>query len=191
MSGLASLARLTSMAVLVSLGCGNGTSTVESVQYDPAAADSLLARLSRPCELVYCSMFLDGGSIGGTLVGASGDSLEFCHDRRMRELRQDHPLRHLPREVFIGAGYVTDSGSIALAPASPQESTLVVLLQEAIDSILPPAEQRRLHKIWYNYKVPVDDRRRAMGPLSQEGVVRSSGTERGEGVDRSAQEGTK
>ena len=101
--------------------------------------------LRAPYRIVQLGMYVDGGSIGGTIADARGKQVLFAWDGRERVglLNGDRPyLDSDPRLAYIGALYPGKGGSRPLAVGSPEESALVDVLRLAVitgQDSLPPS----------------------------------------------------
>lgn len=110
--------------------------------------------ISMPCSLKRVEMHPDGGSLGGLLAGAEGESLLFAHDWRVRPMPAppDHletggPGFHAwaesvaqarPRLVTIGTDYPARPGAKPLLVGSEAESLFLVAVRSALtDETLP------------------------------------------------------
>jgi hypothetical protein len=110
--------------------------------------------ISMPCSLKRVEMHPDGGSLGGLLAGAEGESLLFAHDWRVRPMPA--PPNYLkigssrfhawaesvaqaqPRLVTIGADYPARVGAKPLPVGSEAESLFLVAVRSALtDETLP------------------------------------------------------
>jgi len=127
------------LVILGLIGC-------ESVPESPLAARARsVFGLSLPCSVASCAPHLDGGSLGGVLIGARGDSLEFAWDGAMRVMPEPpasilHDRARLSawgdsvasagtRLAYIGADWFGAPGASPLAVGSPAETLFIEILR--------------------------------------------------------------
>jgi hypothetical protein len=121
--------------------------------------------ISVPCSLGWCESYLDGGSVGGVLIDAKGDSLQwawdgagrsapgsweaFHRDRVGFEAWVDSALNSAPRLAHIGGKHFRAPGVQALEVGSTRESLFVQLLWVAVgaDSVFRDT-------VWSSHKRP-------------------------------------
>jgi len=115
--------------------------------------------ISLPCSLRWCGSYLDGGSVGGVLVDAKGDSLQWAwysgartmppmpesirHDRMRSEAWVDSIMNSVPLLAYVGAKHFRATGARPLAVGSARESLFIHLLWNAIgaDSVFKDSVQ--------------------------------------------------
>jgi len=138
---------LTLLLASIPLACNYNGRTVAERQF-AARVQSTLG-ISLPCTLAWCSPYLDGGSFGGVLVGAKGDSLPWAyghgmipppatpssirHDRARVDAWEDSIVQSAPRLAYVGAKHYRESGAMPLAIGSPAESLFIRVLWKAAD----------------------------------------------------------
>ena len=122
----------------------------------PAITDTI-ENLS-PCRVVRFDEWLCGGW-GGVLETADGVALEFAHDggrevegvpfRSPESSVESVPLRSeknpcadAPRMAYLYADNAGNNAARPLAVGSPAEKQLIDALQEWVDGVVPPAEQK-------------------------------------------------
>lgn len=119
------------VSLLVLSGAANGSEPVE-----------VLHRMECPCPVVRTGRYLDGGSVGGVLQCANGDSLEYFWDSGMRSTEPATSLP--PRLLYIGTDSPAASRTTSIAANSSAEKHLVDLLQCFVDSVFSKARQEQI-----------------------------------------------
>jgi hypothetical protein len=124
--------------------------------------------IALPCKLGSCGSYLDGGSIGGTLIGADGDTLKWAWDGAMREFPNipkairgdsrrvnawaDSIAWAMPRQIYVGATYFRSPKARALAMGSSAESLFISTLESCagLDSsaVSPPSPMSPGRRAW-------------------------------------------
>ena len=131
----------------IPLGCNRDGRSVAERQFATRVQATL--GISLPCSLAWCGPYLDGGSFGGVLVGANGDSLPWAYGHRMipfpaipSAIRHDEArvdawsdsiVQSVPRLSYIGAKHYQEPGARALAVGSSAESLFIQVLWKAAD----------------------------------------------------------
>jgi len=128
--------------------------------------------ISLPCSLARSGSHLDGGSVGGLLIGAAGESLLFSWDGAMRGPHGPPPAwvgsdgkraklwfdswmdsvdMIKPRLGFIRADYPGNPGAVALSVGSPAESLFIDALRSSVardsDAAISEARRRELGNV--------------------------------------------
>lgn len=154
--------RAVAIACILCAAVAMGSARLEPAEVD--VRDPVLG-IAPPYRLSWCGSQWDGGSIGGMLVGADGDSVGFCWDGRIRGYQREAPSRlgAPPQLLRLHATYPADPSAVPLPAGSAAESTLVAALQLAIDGVLTRAEQDSFYRV---YRDPARSReeRRALLP---------------------------
>jgi hypothetical protein len=130
--------------------------------------------VSLPCYLVRSGSHLDGGSVGGLLIGAAGESLLFSWDGAARGPHGPPPAwvgrdakrwkmwmdawtdsvdRVVPRLSFIRADYPGNPGAVVLPVGSAAESLLIEALRSSVvrdtNASANPVRLRELGNVSY------------------------------------------
>lgn len=125
-----------------------GRSTRESAESQVTTRVRSAFGFSMPCSLAWCELVPDGGSIGGVLAGARGDSLLWAwgpgstptplppeairSDGRAMTAWSDSVLQSFRRRAFIGATRFSDASATPLGIGSSEESLFVQTLWSAV-----------------------------------------------------------
>ena len=115
--------------------------------------------LTAPVSVVSCGMCLDGGSIKGTLVDASGKYYGFFIDHAMRsglkageqcsahpDTGSVHPVRPPTGRWYVGADFNTGKAEM-LEPSDRRIKAVRMVLVKWLDRVASPEEQARLRTI--------------------------------------------
>ena len=119
--------------------------------------------LKLPCEIHSAQEYDDGGSIGGTILDATGQQLQFWWDGGMRLRPEDvshlgdrfgttDPVTSGPRLVYLGAHHREDRQARALLVGSAEESAFVDVLRLAVSKHFPLATQDSIAAIWMDHR---------------------------------------
>lgn len=136
------------LTVLLLCAATCGRSPRQLAEHEFASRVKSTFGLSLPCSLAWCDSYLDGGSVGGVLVGAQADSLRWAWgpgstpmplppDAIMRDPAAmnawgDSVAQSIRRRAFVGAKEFSDPGATPLPIGSPEESLFVQLLWTAV-----------------------------------------------------------
>jgi len=110
--------------------------------------------ISLPCSLGWCQPYLDGGTVGGLIVAASGDSLKWAWGRRSPEMRTPKSIEHdqtrmdawvdsllksPPTFAYVGVDHWSRPGGRPLPVGSSAESLFIQLLWyvAGVDTVMP------------------------------------------------------
>lgn len=135
------------LALLVLLNACAQDSRRESHRLFVARVKSTFG-ITPPYSLIWCDSYLDGGSVGGVLIGGARDTLEWAcgpgsrripptpesirHDSARQDAWVDSVLRSVPSRVYIGVKYYREPAGRPLAVGSPAESLFIQLLWAAV-----------------------------------------------------------
>jgi hypothetical protein len=109
--------------------------------------------ISLPCSLSWCDSHLDGGTVGGLIVGAEGDSLKWAFGRRERPIEIPESIKHdkvrveawmdslhknPPTFAYVGADHWSRPRGRLLPVGSSAESLFIQLWYVAgADTVVP------------------------------------------------------
>jgi hypothetical protein len=108
-----------------------------------ASAGTSLEGLVRPCRVIEFGYYLDGGTNGGRLVDAGGDTLEFCVGTKssihmVKPGEKAAPLE--PCSFFVGSDSPGAPDARQLEICGAEENQLLAVLLAWVDQVLPDAE---------------------------------------------------
>lgn len=129
-----------------------GSSPDRGAAVDPSVVQQVRAvfGLEYPYTITRIGMYLDGGSIGVSVRDATGSTLAFAWDGRMR-LSADSKAPEAPRLLYIGAQYPGVEGTRAVAVGSAEEDAVIALLRAYADTHMTRSQQDSLVALYYDY----------------------------------------